>query len=311
MDMWQKYEKDSKTLDNFYDRIKNDTSYENLRMLYQFMKRIASEYYHDQEIIRTYEILVNEFLMCEKLYDNGLLINPIIHFSDLNQDFPIEYLVYEARKYLLKEYAFIYGNEERNQQCLQEMNMSNKCLECSEQVKIANARKTQLEFHYLLIYPAYKEKCMIYNGGGHHCACIVKYNVKYYLIDVTYSQFFYKYLNNLDRLGIMETSGCKPGYFMLMTEKGRRIANQLLSYGYVELDEETFKSYLDSFTISFRNGLYYEKTQDFSYIADYSIDDYIKFLKGEDAQLKHEDIECLGFQKRPLKNPQMSFQKRS
>ena len=311
MDMWKKYERDSKILDEFYDRIKKDTSPENLNLLYQFMKQIAPEYYQDKKIIRTYELLVKDFLMCEKLYDKGLLINPSVHFSDLNQDFPIEYLVYQTRKFLLKNYAFIAGDEEKNKQYLQGMNMSNKCLECSEQVKIANARKTQLEFHYLLIYPAFKENCMIYNGGGHHCACIVKHNSKYYLIDVTYSQFFYKYLNNLNRLGIMETGGCKAGYFMLMTEKGRMIANKLLSDGYIELDEETLKIYLDSFAISFRNGLYYEKTQDFSYSTDYTVEDYIKFLQGEDSQLQHEGRECLGFQKRPLKNSLMSFQRRS
>lgn len=109
----------------------------------------------------------------------------------------------------------------------------------------------------------------------------------------------------------MNVGGCKPGVYMLMTEKGKKIANKLIRDGYVKLDEETLKLYLDSFTISFRNGLYYERTEDFSYTTDYTADDYLDFLWGKDNLLNYEDRSWLGFQKRPLKNPQMSFGKRS
>ena len=108
----------------------------------------------------------------------------------------------------------------------------------------------------------------------------------------------------------MKTEGCKAGVYMLMTEDSKKIANELLSNGYIEINEETLKIYLDPFAISFRNGLYYEQTQDFSYTTDYDADDYMEFLWGNDNQLNYEDQNCLGYQNRPLKNPNMNFNKR-
>lgn len=109
----------------------------------------------------------------------------------------------------------------------------------------------------------------------------------------------------------MNVGGCKPGVYMLMTEKGEKIANKLIRDGYVKLNEETLKLYLDSFTISFRNGLYYERTKDFSYTTDYTVDDYLDFLWGNDNLLNYEGRDYLGFQKRPLKDANTSFRKRS
>lgn len=96
---------------------------------------------------------------------------------------------------------------------------------------------------------------------------------------------------------------------MLMTEKGRKIANTLISDGYIELNDEVFKTYLDAFTISFRNGLYYENTLDFSYTTEYSLDDYIRFIHGDDNQINHEDKLYLGYQSKPLKNYKLNFKK--
>ena len=107
----------------------------------------------------------------------------------------------------------------------------------------------------------------------------------------------------------MKTEGCKAGVYMLMTEDSKKIANELLSNGYIEINEETLKIYLDPFAISFRNGLYYEQTQDFSYTTDYDADDYMEFLWGNDNQLNYEDQNCLGYQNRTLKNPNMNFNK--
>ena len=72
----------------------------------------------------------------------------------------------------------------------------------------------------------------------------------------------------------------------------------------------TMKTYLDAFTISFRNGLYYENTLDFSYTTEYSLDDYIRFIHGDDNQINHEDKLYLGYQSKPLKNYKLNFKKR-
>ena len=88
-----------------------------------------------------------------------------------------------------------------------------------------------------------------------------------------------------------------------------KMAVELLTNGYVELNEDIFKKYMDSFALSFRNGLYYENTKDFSFTVPYTVEDYIRFLNGEDNQIKHEGRENLGFQGRPLKNPRLVFRK--
>lgn len=97
---------------------------------------------------------------------------------------------------------------------------------------------------------------------------------------------------------------------MLMQNNGVNISKSILQDGYIVLNEDVFKTYLDAFTISFRNGLYYEETNDFSYTTKYTIDDYIIFLNGYDSQINHEIKDTLGYQKRPLKNYQLSFHKR-
>ena len=86
-----------------------------------------------------------------------------------------------------------------------------------------------------------------------------------------------------------------------MTEVGKQIAQNLLEKGYTRLSNESFKTYLDAFTVSFRNGLYYEQTNDYSYKTNYTATDYINFLEGTDTQINHEGSEVLGFQKKPNK----------
>ena len=86
----------------------------------------------------------------------------------------------------------------------------------------------------------------------------------------------------------------------MMTEQGQNIAKNLLEKGYIKLNTELFKTYMDSFTVSFRNGLYYEQTNDYSFTTNYTIEDYANFLTKKDSQIKREGIEVLGYQKRPL-----------
>ena len=87
---------------------------------------------------------------------------------------------------------------------------------------------------------------------------------------------------------------------MIMSEERKKVAEVLLKRGWIELDQNVFKHYMDGFAISFRNGLYYEQTNDFSYTTNYTASDYEKFLFGADTQILHEGDEVLGYQKRPL-----------
>ena len=100
-------------------------------------------------------------------------------------------------------------------------------------------------------------------------------------------------------------SGCLPGCFMTMTEDRLNVASTILKKGYMPLTEQNMKNYFDGFALSYRNGLYYEETSDFSFTTPYTGVDYLDFISGKDSQIKHESREVLGFQEKPLKNPKM------
>ena len=84
---------------------------------------------------------------------------------------------------------------------------------------------------------------------------------------------------------------------MVMDEERNKVSDELLKNGYIKLDEKSLKAYLDGFTMSYRNGLYY---QDHDYDG-YSIDQYIEFLSEEKSMADYEDREGLGYLKRPIK----------
>jgi len=158
------------------------------------------------------------------------------------------------------------------------------------------------------IYPGYDPSAKLDIDISKHCFNVVEYNSKYYLIDITYAQFFNKSNNHLDRLGVAGLEGPNVGCYISLTPKGENIAKKILTNGYIELNEDVFKNYMDAFTLSFRNGLFYEKGNS-SFCVPYSVDDYKKFLSGTDSQLKHEKLKCLGRQKRPLNNLNINLKK--
>ena len=150
----------------------------------------------------------------------------------------------------------------------------------------------------------------IYNGSGYHYVVFAKVNNKKYLIDTTYAQFFTAKWNTLDRLGLCNVQNCLPGRYMIMNKERLLVAKKILRDGWIELTSDTFKHYLDGFTLSYRNGLYYERNNDFSYETPYTAKDYLSFLEGKDNQVKREGRELLGFQYEPLRNPYLDFSKR-
>lgn len=295
MDMWKKYEKHSKIIDSYYDKINKENHIQILNELYDFIKGITSNYYKNREILRQYDFLKTELLLCEKKENSIKILDVPVRLNDLDKDNIIEYIVLKTRKFLLK--TKLLGDN--NQVKLEELNLSNDCHKAAHFIEYL-CDKYNVESYLLPIYPRYSKESMLYNGNGYHFANIIKYNNKYYLVDTTYSQFFYTVRNNLNRLGILNTGGCNPGVFILMHKMGNRIAAELITNGYIELNEEIFKSYLDAFTISFRNGLYYEQTNDYSFTAEYTIDDYMKFINGEDSQIEREGRLYLGYQMVPL-----------
>lgn len=146
-------------------------------------------------------------------------------------------------------------------------------------------------------------------GYGFHCFVIIETNSNKYLIDCTYKQFFNQNRNLLERIGIPHLSGCDAGVFMLMDERRRKVAAKILKEGWIKLTPETFKDYMDGFLLSWRNGFYYETTNDFSFTTPYTADDYWDFLYGQKDLAEYEKIKNLGFQREPLKKPLLLIKK--
>ena len=303
MNMCERYKIDSDKINDYYEAITIINQQKILSEIYEYIKNITQYYFENSQIKKEYKYIIKDLLRIEKNVFKTKILNPTIKINQTPNNF-IEYVVSETRAYLLKEIKHT-----ENIETFQNLNLSNKCQKASNYVQRL-CQKNKIESYILPIYPGYDEKALLYNGNGYHFANIIKYNNAYYLIDTTYSQFFYTVRNNIDRLGILKTGGCNLGIFMLMDEFRYKLATQLIKDGYIELTEEIFKIYLDAFTISYRNGLFYEQTNDFTYTTEYKIEDYIKFLKCENSQIENEGRLCLGIQNQPLKNPQLIFKKK-
>ena len=274
--------------------------------IYMYVKSVTNEYYDGEKIAPEYQLIRSEVNIAEEKILSKILDVPVeFDLNDVKEkeDF-FEDLIHKVREYLALKCWYFCGRME-----FKDLNFVGECLNAANYVK-AICDKRGITSYLLEIAPGYDSSTRLYgnDGLGFHYANIICYDGKYYLIDTTYSQFFYTSHNSLNRIGLVYIPSCNPGYFMLLNN-GKDIATKIIRDGYVELDENVFKTYLDAFTISFRNGLYYENTNDFSFAAPYSIDDYIKFLRGESSQLSIEGKENLGYQKRPLKDPMMSFKR--
>ena len=151
----------------------------------------------------------------------------------------------------------------------------------------------------IVLTPAFSDNNKLFDGSGYHCVTIASFGSKNFLIDCSYSQFFTANKNLLERTGIVNSFGCKPGRFMLMTDSRLHLVNNLLTRGWIEHNDNTLKDYMDGFAIFYRNGLYYEETNDYSYTTRYNAQDYMNFLEKKDNQLNYESIKTLGYQRVP------------
>ncbi len=126
--------------------------------------------------------------------------------------------------------------------------------------------------------------------GSFHSFCIVKFKlpngeVKNYLVDCTYRQFFTYRNSFLERCGLVGFAGCCMGRYMLMNDSRRCTAEKLLKHGFIEMTPENIKNYFDGFILQGRNGKYYDRLgKDFidedDYTTGYSHIDYLNALMG-------------------------------
>lgn len=179
---------------------------------------------------------------------------------------------------------------------INEIDMENNCIAVSFFVKEV-CDEWEIDSRVIKIYPGYDVNARLFGMSGFHYANIIYIQDKEYLVDLSYKQFFKKSKSFIEEIGVVGLCAPLAGIFMLMDSKRKRVAEELLRNGFIELKNNNFKDYCDGFTLSYRNGLYYEM-YDNHYSTDYTNQDYINFIINKsDNQVNHESIKCLG----PLK----------
>lgn len=275
-------------LDDLKDTITRDNEDSKLKEAYNYVSDVAYLYYKNKKMDNLYNYLHDAVIECEKLVNSYITdvkttkknTSVISDIADL------------GRRYL----QVINSFNRANIKDYDSIDVSGDCKKSAENIQeICN--KMGLKCHTINIDPGYNRDLALYYGDGYHYFNIVELENNYFLIDLTYKQFFLKRQNILERLNVVLFSGCLPGVFMEMDERRKKTADELLKYGYIKLDEDKFKDYLDGFTMSYRNGLYY---RDHGFNG-YSIDKYIEFLTTDANMGDYEDKKYLGYLKRPLK----------
>ena len=306
MNCWNRLKIYELQMDKYYNKLEfGENIDENLKEMYMYVKRISPYFYTDGKINYLYKYLKDRIFDCEQILPDCFIwdSNPIFNINEnkqitrnMSSEEILDSLVYNVRKSLLINHNYTKKIETCN---IDLLSFENWCFKSSDMVEFF-CNTNSINSKKLEIYPGFCAEAQLFKGRCLHFANVVELNKKYYLVDCTYRQFFTLVRNNLERIGIMELAGCKPGIFMLMNEERKKVADTILKRGWIELNENVLKYYLDGFALSFRNGLYYEQTSDYSYTTNYTASDYERFLFGADSQINHEGEDVLGYQKKPL-----------
>lgn len=278
---------------------------------YNGLKELASYYYPEEVVPFDYRYLAREIILFEKFLPTDSIFSFQEHdFSkvldrptSLKQDeFVLDYLVDQTRNYLFDEVSL-----SREYYPYETYDLQDKCVKAVDFL-MGIAHGLGIEYRRFIIYPCFKRDNRVMNAI--HAFLLVKLNGREYLIDCTYSQFCTSVRCDLNRIGVPLFAGPAPGTFMQYDDFHKDVALTILNRGWIEYTDETKKAYLDGFLLSYRNGLFYERSNDFSFISPYTALDYEHFFYGEDDLFHYEKKEELGYQLKPLSNPNMLIKRR-
>lgn len=248
-------------------------------------------------------------LLMNKLYKYFKIVIPKADFNDkrLVELFSLELLLED--KYLPLENEPIYDPERKEeiplvitseQDCIKMMevivhrtrswlskwhdlkkdSLEKKCIDTSVRVEDACEKLGVQQVRY---------QCSeSLSSGLFHCFSVVSFDLpngesKCYLVDCTYRQFFTYAGVFLERTGLPLNEGPTMGAYMMMDESRKKIAEEILTKGYIEFTPEVIKAYFDAFIFSGRNGLYYDGlgkktlTKE-DYVPCYTCEDYLYAL---------------------------------
>ena len=289
---------------NLYECVKESEDLSDLRKMYSYLRECCSDFQSDKGMHWLYDYAKENLSDAERLFNDKYLVdtsfnldidNPLSINKDSNELEILDYLVYCTRVLLIDNLADFYKVNRNNK--VWNLYLVNYCELASEKIKFI-CSNLGIKCDVLKIYPGFLKDSDLLGGIGHHYLNIIDFGSNKYIVDATYSQFFNMQVSNIGRLGLINYPLTSAGYFMMIDDFRKNVALEILKSGYIKLNNDIFKAYMDGFALSFRNGLYYSSTNDYSYTTCYSTNDYINFLTGYDNQINHEGIEVLGFQKK-------------
>jgi len=293
----------------------DERKYQMIRDIYGFVKSIQSEYYNSitDRIDPSFHFILRNLWDCELALEGS---DYIIESTPILSSEPIERscqedTIMDKIVFFIRSHIAQFVPEDISTYPLQ-----NWCASVSENVQtVCDSIPQNIQSKRLKINPGFTSEEELFDGQGFHFFNVISIGSKKYIVDCTYRQFLVSNVNIIEKLGIMKGAesrlflGPVAGTFMIMDQERKALAHKLARDGWIEYNEKNLKLYLDGFAIANRNGLYYEQTNDFSFTTPYQYDDYLRFLEGSDSQLRYEDREVLGYQKKPLQNPNLKFTK--
>lgn len=276
-------------------------AYDHLIAIYEYLKEVAPEFYKNGQMDWNYRTILHGVYAMERVYlpDDKIINFEPHHFDSdpkLRKDRKdheniLNYIVDRTRKYLIGIGA---NTDDLERFC-----------NASAWFVYDLATLLNIKAEVEILIPGFQSLSL--GIPGSHCYTVITLQDKTYLIDCTYSQYFLYKRCISEKIGVPLSPNCRPGKFMMMNESRRNVARKILEDGWIELTDDVLKDYLDGFALSFRNGLYYESTEDFSFVTPYTAKDYREFLEGENNQAVIEGEENVSIQFRPLKDTKIKF----
>lgn len=268
--MNKKIEKIKKDIEREYDNYPCAKNVEELNNATNYFKSMLDEFYDELSIylISRYENELNTNIdyrdSVDSFYNritrfgyNHLYLNKLEKCSSNNTD--LDDLIYNVRKSIAGKYI----EYQTEQKCsLASFNFQ----KLTKDTIIKSFYITTNEGFGLTINP--------------HAFNIINHKDKLYLVDCTYSQFtkLFQMSEKIIKLPI-EGSAAEPMFYLLQSDEGRKLANEILMFGYFEINPKKLKLYLDSFLLSNRNAFtYLEYTNLNPYISEIDENYYMKKL---------------------------------
>lgn len=285
--------------------------YDKINKFFHYIKMITPDFCSTEEKVQLLKNIAEEKKWISVKFGDNSIIDELPTFDPQNHSPEFKVISPNSPEEILDEIVywtrFMLTREDHKVENLLNLHLINRCEEASRFIH-------QLAYCYHLnaqivkIPAGFSQEELLYDEDTEfHYFVLIEIDDKTYIVDCTYSQFFSWYRNEIERLGNYTYSGCFSGIYMLKDIAREKTARTILKRGWIELNEETIKHYLDGFALSYRNGLFYENLGVADYHTPYDIKDYHNFLFGDDSQIRREGKEYLGYQMQVLKNRDFKF----